>query len=295
MRIIQIIIVITNNEDVDIYMAKFDGITGNFNISSYDSFMLAKGDSFNIPVSFEFSSSNSGKTVGQDIVLYDLDGRSYTFSIWATSDPQPLYLYDSEDNIITEYDLEGWTDNRIYNLYVKNNGLTALNVISIAAPSGISLNSSSTFSLGIHETAEVIIYYNVSETSVDDNIVFTTDFNYDTTLSIPLTAGGELGIQITDSTNTVISSSLDFGVYSGDAITKSLTLNNILESEVDLDVTLVSDSFSQDLGDILVSSNGNVIFNITFLPALSGNYSSSFVLRDLNSNRSFTLNLTGSR
>ncbi|QEN05224.1 hypothetical protein EW093_11045 [Thiospirochaeta perfilievii] len=99
---------VVNNEKSDINLTSFPGINGDFIIPSFETFILKKGESFNLDIGFVASANTFNKRVSSQVKFFDKDGRAYTFYLWATSRNQPISLYDIDLYPIEECDLGAW-------------------------------------------------------------------------------------------------------------------------------------------------------------------------------------------
>lgn len=292
---------LTNSESMDINLAAYEGLTGDFIIDAYDAFTLTEGESFTFDVTFDYSTDNYNSRVSQEVNFEDEDGRTYTFYLWATTRTQPLTVYSEDGVELDLYDLGNWDDYREHTVILKNEGLEAINVTSITPPANINLNSDSYISMEINDEVSVLLQYDYSSGSVinAEDIVFTSDYSYDISggLSLDLYAGGSLDFEFKDSSDTVVASPINIGTYtSGDPITETYTVTN--NSIFDLDLTISMDS-SDYFTSTLVSSqtidaSGTYSFDLSFQP--SGDYGTETIyiyFYDNNTGRSFTLEVNG--
>lgn len=297
----EVVYTITNNETIDIYLAAFDGITGDFFIDSYEAFTLESGESFEFAVTFNYSAENNNTRVSKDVNFFDTDGRAFSFYLWATSRIQPLSIYSEDDELLSVYDLGNFSDNRTHTLKVKNEGLQELQVSSITPPDNIIITTSTNFSMDINAEVELILEYtNDSREIYAEDLVIVSDYPYDIFggKTISLYAGGSIPLTITDSSNLEVVSPLFVGTYStgDDPIVKSYTITNDSEFSMNLSVNSnSSDSFSTTLiTTIPLDQNDSYEFQVSFTPTEDyGSKSTNIYLNDDSSGRSYTLQLSG--
>jgi len=287
---------VVNNEKSDINLTSFPGINGDFIIPSFETFILKKGESFNLDIGFVASANTFNKRVSSEVKFFDKDGRAYTFYLWATSRNQPISLYDIDLDPIEECDLGAWGDLRRTRVYLKNEGLSELNILSIDRPGGIILDSRESFSLGINQIEEISFYYDPGVGSVSgESIIFNTDYFKDNTYELPVSAGGSLDLIVKDSAGNLQPNNIDFGTYvSGDQIVLDFTITNNQSIAIDLDIELASDMFLTDLFNLNLGVDETKSFKISFLP--SGDFGVKgvdFIIRNVLDNRKLIYNLTG--
>lgn len=293
---------ITNNENIDIKLAAFEGVSGDFTIAAFEAFTLSKGESYTFDIAFDLTDTNFGKRVFKEVKFGDTGGREYTFYLWATSKSQPLAIYNTDGVGITEFDLGAWadTDNIDHTIILKNEGLDNLLINSISVPTGINLTGENSFSMAINEEREIHLEYDTSTGSVDaEDITFSTDDARESEFSLSLYAGGALSIDILDSGLSVLSGDLDFGEYvSGDPVSLTFYLDNTSLFDMDLEVSFNtfndSDMFTIGLLDTLLTVDENVDFQASFLASGdAGNKTRYIQLKDVVSNRTLNINFTG--
>ncbi len=287
---------ITNNENIDIKIAAFEGISGDFTITAFEAFTLLKGETYTFDITLTISGTNYLKLVSKEVKFADTGGREYTFYLWATTKIQPLAIYNSDGVEISEFDLGAWDDNRVHTLILKNEGLENLLVSSISVPSGITFSGENSFTMEINEEREINLTY-VPNTEVNNqNMVFNTDIARMNSLSLALYAGGSLPVDILDSGLSILSGDLYVGEYvTGDPISQTFYLKNYSLFDMNLDVSFDEGMFIVGLADTALSAGESIEFQVLFLApeGSDANQSTNLQLRDLVSDRTFTRTITG--
>ncbi len=285
-------LVIKNDESVDIHLNSFTGISGDFSIDAFDSFVLEKGDVYTLPVTYN-PTFTPGQRVSSEVVFSDVRDRKYSFTIWGTSRRQPLIMLDENDEIIENYDLGNWLDIE-QTLKIKNIGLSNITVIDITPPQGIIVNSSTTFELAINEVIELGIRYNDNSRFIDgESININSDHNLEDHLYLDLYAGGSLPLEIRDEEGALIGNSYDFNQTS-EPITKTFTIFNSSEFDIDLSASIDSSVFLTALGKTIIEKGESESFEVTFSPPKEvGEQSGELTIRDSKSDRSSTVLFTG--
>lgn len=290
---------ITNNENVDINLKSFDGLSGDFIMDSFDSFTLQSGESLTLTASFDYNADNFNTRVSSEVNLVDEDGRTYTFYLWATSSDQPLTFYSEDDEEITKFDLGNWSDSRSQTIKVKNEGLTSLTVSSITSPTNINVTSNKTFYMDINDIVEITLEYEYDTTVIsDENLTISNDYQYNNEKSLTIYAGGEIPIVITDSSDTDVLNYIDVGNYylGDDPKISSYTITNDSEFTMEIVSSLGdSEDFVTTMdSSFTINSGESYSFEISFKP--SDDYGTKSVmlnLSDNNSGRIFPIEITG--
>ncbi len=291
-------ITITNSEDVDIFINKFDGVSGDFNVQPLDSFVFKKSASITMDITFNASTDNFNKRVTQALYLVDKDGRKFRFDLWATSKRQPVAIYNSDNQLIEAYDLGKDSSIPSQKIYVKNEGLKDINVLTISSPSSaIKITKVTPFKLKINEKKEITLSYTDLSVTVEGSGmgVTTDDLLEPESFSLPLYAGGDLKINVLDSSDAIVSGSINMGTYtSGDPITGDYKLENISLFTMELEVSINSDIFTTDLGQVSIPPGEKVAFKTGFLPrGLYEQKSAVISVKDSKTKRVKNMTVTG--
>ncbi|MGL1893943.1 MAG: hypothetical protein OCD02_20055 [Spirochaetaceae bacterium] len=286
---------ITNNEESSITLNAFGGISGDFIIEAFESVNIPSGTSFTFAATFDFTSANAGTRVTKEVVFYDENDRPFTFTLWATSNRQPLKMYDSDDNELTEYDLGNWDDNREHTLVIKNEGLEDVQINSITHPNGdINIVSGTNFSLSINETKEIKLTYNFDSSNVNDSDLDIDTDALDSTFLFSLYAGKHVLGTLYDDVGTELIGDIDFGSYAtNDPVVKDFVLTNNSPFDMDLVVTSEFTSFITDLGSLELARGESQTFQVSYIPSVAGEVIENIKISDELSNRKSTISFKG--
>lgn len=291
----QVECLITNTESKDITLSDFDGVDDDFTIAPFSSFILKSGETFSLPVTYN-PSVNLGERVSLPVVFKDKKDREFNFSLWGTSNPQPLSIYSEAREKITLFDLGNWIDQE-RKLILKNEGLSRVEIEWIHTPDGIVLNSPGSFPLEINEEINLSFTYNDPAIVITDlnNTIIRTNYFINNEYRVTLKAGGPLVLEFGDSIGPRPTNSYAFASTPvGTDLLEGFYIKNITGKKIDVTVSINSGEFYTDLVATEIDNQGILNYNVIFSPTFVGTSFMNLNIIDSITNRGMFINFTGS-